>query len=623
MLCCEFRTLMLEVLLIEDNLADALLVEVALEEVATPTRMVHVSRLSEALALLSAPSTSPAESTADYSRLDPPSSYKGRRDGESALAADEPPGLESSGQFDVVLLDLNLPDSQGPSSFRRVHEVAPDVPLIALTGLDDQKTALEALQSGASDYLIKGQTDAALLERSMRYAIERKKSERARIELALAQAEREEAHADNRAKDEFIATLSHELRTPLNAILGWASMLRTNNVPPAQQAIAFETIERNARAQAQLIEDLLDVSRIITGKLSLERRVLDFNEVITNALASVLPQVGAKNLRLKRESNSPLFVYGDAVRLQQVVWNLLSNAVKFTSAGGSVHISARVLPDGVPKDAQVPAPQVLAGGTAQSAAKATVAGGNGAAAANGANGALAGEAQEGWLELEVRDTGQGIAPEFLPHVFDRFRQADGSTTRRHGGLGIGLAIVRSLVQAHGGSISARSAGVSQGAAFTVRLPIMHAAAPDSACELNGRALDRAAPMSASTLEGLQILGVDDEADARHLIQLALASCGATVKLASSGREAMEMLRAWCPDVIVSDVGMPEMDGYDFLHALRSQADSPASSTPAIALTGYARDEERQRAVAVGFEGFLTKPVDLNLLARAVAMVAGR
>lgn len=567
---------MLQVLLVEDNPADALLVEVALEEMAAPPRFVHVSRLSDALELL-----------------------EGR--------PEQAPG----GGFDVVLLDLGLPDSQGLSSFGRVHQVAPDLPLIALTGLDDGKLSLEALQSGASDYLIKGQVDSALLERSIRYAIERKKSERSRIELARVQAEREEAESTNRAKDEFLATLSHELRTPLNAILGWASLLRSQSVDETLMQTAFDTIERNARIQAQLIDDLLDVSRIITGKLSLEHRVLDFNEIISNAVASLRPVVESKSLVLQHQNNAPLFVCGDTIRLQQIVANLLSNAIKFTSEGGSVFVGARLL---TAREAQAgqagysEAPQVLAGAEAE---------GSRLAESQAEEGAMS------WVELEVRDTGQGIAPESVPQVFNRFWQADGSMTRRHGGLGIGLTIVHHLVQAHEGTISVRSEGLGLGSSFYVRLPVIREAGRGAGCEVNGQGTPRNAGMSATLLSGLRILGIDDQADARYLIRVSLASCGASVRLAASAHEALEQVRLWKPDVIVSDVGMPDMDGYEFLRCVRALDESEGGHTPSIALTGYARDEERSMARSAGFEGFVSKPVDPNLLAKAVAQLAGR
>ncbi len=569
---------MLQVLLVEDNPADALLVEVALEEMARPPRLIHVTRLAEALELLAGHAL------------------------ESA-SLEEGAGGEVGGGFDVVFLDLGLPDSQGLSSFERVQQVAPDVPLIALTGLDDEKLALEALQSGASDYLIKGQTGAALLERSMRYAIERKKSERSRIELGRARAEREEAEAANRAKDEFLATLSHELRTPLNAILGWASLLRSQNVDASLMQMAFDTIERNARTQAQLVDDLLDVSRIITGKLSLDHRVLDFNDVISNAIGSLHPQIEAKKLVLQRANNEPLFVCGDVARLQQVVGNLLSNAIKFTPEGGGIFVTAQIqeqLPVAAPA-------QVL---EATMATRQEV---------------QAVEGQVSWVELAVRDTGQGIEKEFLPHVFDRFRQADGSTTRRHGGLGIGLAIVRHLVQAHQGTIEAHSDGPGLGAAFWVRLPIVSSLSNGAECDIDTKdqGSGKDARTSATLLSGLRVLGIDDQPDARDLIRVAMASCGAAVKLAASAHEALETVRLWRPDVIVSDVGMPEMDGYEFLRCVRALSEGEGGRTPSIALTGYARDEERSRARAAGFEGFLSKPIDPDLLAHTVAQLAGR
>lgn len=375
----------LHVLLIEDNATDALLVEAAFEEMAfIRADVVAVERLSQGLACL-----------------------------EEVCTAGKAP-------FDVVLLDLNLPDNDGLQAVERVALAAPDVPIIALTGLADESRALEALHLGASDYLVKGQGDASMLERSIRYAIERKRSEKWRLELARAQHAQAEAEEASRAKDQFLATLSHELRTPLNSILGWAYMMRSGALSPEESKDALEVIERNARAQAKLVEDLLDVSRFIAGKMALESAPLDFAAVVQRGVEDVLPAANEKELTTSIETE-PAQLNGDASRLQQVVSNLLTNAVKFTPAGGKVDV--RVMTEN--------------------------------------HRAL----------LQVRDSGEGIAPEFLPHVFDRFLQADGSPTRRHGGLGLGLAIVRTIAELHGGSVSVTSEGEGQGATFTVDLPL--------------------------------------------------------------------------------------------------------------------------------------------------------
>ncbi len=374
----------LRVLLVEDNPTDALLVEVALEEMRAPApELTHVELLGDA---------------------------------KNAL---------ETGEFDVVLIDLNLPDGEGLGNFETLHELSPATPMIVLTGLSDESVAIAAIARGASDYLIKSEAQAALLERSIRYAIERKRNENGRLELVKAQVEREEAEAANAAKDQFLATISHELRTPLNAIMGWTSLVRSGDLDEETVAQALEVIERNARVQAQLIEDLLDVSRIISGNFRLEFGEIDLCGIVQATALTFQPQINDKQIDLQLNLQPVPELCGDPTRLQQVTWNLLSNAIKFTPAQGQVRVTTERIGDRV--------------------------------------------------TLEVSDSGQGIAPEFLPHIFDRFRQADGSTTRRHGGLGLGLAIVRHIVELHHGTVSVRSAGAGQGTSFIVTLPILSAA----------------------------------------------------------------------------------------------------------------------------------------------------
>ncbi len=551
----------LQVLLVEDSPADALLVEVALEETVPPVSLVHATRLNEAI---------------------------------EALAKQE---------FDIVFLDLGLPDSQGLGSLERIHAVAPQVPIIALTGLSDEEIAIDALQSGASDYLIKGQAGSALLERSMRYAIERKKTENQRIELMRAQSAQQEAEAANTAKDEFLATLSHELRTPLNAILGWASLLRTQEMDSETRQKAYDTIERSARVQAQLIDDLLDVSRIITGKLSLQQNPLDVSEVARNTLDNLHLQLVAGELQLDHDLQPNCFVCGDAVRLQQIMWNLLTNAVKFTPAQGTITVKVQ----------------------RNEAAKEII--------------------------FSVRDSGQGIDATFLPHVFDRFRQADGSTTRRHGGLGLGLSIVRHLAQSHRGRVDAHSDGAGKGAIFQLFLPAIEDSsectitpvqrATDATANTNTRSANAASANAASPrftsagansmgassaaaqsrqtlLLGYKILAIDDQADARAIVQSALRVCGAHIKMAASAYEALQIVQSWLPDIIVSDVGMPDMDGYELMRRIRELPPESGGTIPSIALTGYSRAEERERALAAGFQTFLSKPIDTQLLTQTIA-----
>ncbi|HEU4406959.1 MAG TPA: ATP-binding protein [Polyangiaceae bacterium] len=386
--------------------------------------------------------------------------------------------------------------------------------------------------------------------------------------LERERAARERAEEAGRAKDEFLGVVSHELRTPLNAVLGWARLLQAGSLPADQQAKALEVIERNAAAQAQLIDDLLDVSGIIAGKLRLEPRPIDVAAAVGAAAEAVRPAAEAKALRFEADldpSAGP--VAGDAVRLQQIAWNLLSNAVKFTPRGGRVR--ARVARRG------------------------------------------------GHVELRVEDTGEGIPAAFLPHVFERFRQRDGSTTRRHGGLGLGLAIVKHLVELHGGRVWAESEGEGKGAAFTVELPL--AAGPGAAARAPAAA---PLPSSPPGLAGLRVLVVDDDADARALAASVLAGCGAAVRTAASAADALAEVRRERPDVVVSDVGMPGEDGYAFVRRLRALPPGEGGATPAAALTAYASATDRRAALAAGFQMHVAKPVEpADLLATVAALAA--
>lgn len=403
---------------------------------------------------------------------------------------------------------------------------------------------------------------------------ERKQAERERAELLVRErAARAEAETANRLKDEFLATVSHELRTPLNAMLGWVTLIRNGKVDEESTARALATIERNARMQQKLIDDLLDVSSIITGKLRLDVTALDLVAVIEAAVEAVRPAAEAKGVQLQMElEQTARLVQGDANRLQQVIWNLLANAVKFTSAGGGVQISLRYRAAGV--------------------------------------------------EIAVRDTGSGIAPKFLPYVFDRFRQADGSTTKRYGGLGLGLAIVRHLVEMHGGAVAAASDGEGRGATFTVTLPLT---TPNTLSrELEAmRAGDQAAVLANSALKlaGLRILVVDDQADTRDLLAAILTSGEAEVQTAAGVPEALKIVAAWPPEIVISDIAMPDGDGYELIRRLRQQAGT--RKIPAIALTANATTEARIRALAAGFQLHLPKPVEPDELIVSVASLTGR
>ncbi|MET0621697.1 MAG: PAS domain S-box protein [Pyrinomonadaceae bacterium] len=384
-----------------------------------------------------------------------------------------------------------------------------------------------------------------------------------------------QAQDANRIKDEFLATLSHELRTPLTAILGWASLLRGGGFDAEATRRAVETIERNARAQRQIVEDVLDVSRIITGKLRLEPQPVDVRALLQEAVETVRPAAEAKAVYLSTLLAGEVGeVSADPNRLRQVLWNLLSNAVKFTPQGGRVEVELRR--DG------------------------------------------------GQALLRVSDTGQGIAPEFLPHVFDRFRQADMGTTRQHGGLGLGLAIVRHLVELHGGDVTAESAGLGLGSTFRLRLPLKAAPRADepARAETAPPASRDGAPASAS-LAGTRVLLVEDEEDARAMLKALLESAGASVRMTGSAAEAWAAHVEGDCDVLVSDIGMPEEDGYSLIARVRERDARRGVRTPAVALTAYAREEDRVRTLDAGFDAHLAKPVEPAELLSAVARLAGR
>jgi PAS domain S-box-containing protein len=399
-------------------------------------------------------------------------------------------------------------------------------------------------------------------------------AERAQL-LEREQKARHEAETANRTKDEFLATLSHELRTPLNAILGWSRMIGDGQLSEDEKQRGLEVIQRNAQLQAQLIEDLLDVSRIITGKLTLQVRPTEIAPIIEAAVESVLPAAQAKGIRVQRVLDSGLgLVSGDPSRLQQVIWNLISNAIKFTPKGGRVQIRL--------------------------------------------------ERIDSHVEIVVSDSGMGIKPEVLPYVFERFRQADSSSTRNYGGLGLGLAIVRHIVEMHGGSVEAHSAGEGQGATFTVKLPLM---ATRGADVRNHERRQQPTPRTEggiecpAELEGLHVLVVDDEEDARRLICTVLELCQAQVTTASNAADALALLQQNPPDVLVSDLGMPNEDGYSLIHKVRSLPKERGGEVPAVALTAYARTEDRLQVLRAGFQVHLPKPIEPAELVAVVASLA--
>jgi PAS domain S-box-containing protein len=409
--------------------------------------------------------------------------------------------------------------------------------------------------------------------------IKRDITERKRVEeerLALLDSERaarSEGEQANRLKDEFLATLSHELRTPLNAVIGWSRMLNSGRLDPESAKHALQVIERNAWAQKQIIEDILDVSRVITGKLRLKVGPVDLVPVVEGALDAVRPAMEAKDIHVETVIDAGLrMIMGDGDRLQQVVWNLLSNAAKFTPHGGKVVIRVTQV------DSQV--------------------------------------------HIQVSDTGPGINSTFLPHVFERFRQGDGSTTRTHGGLGLGLAIVRHLVELHGGVITAENRTTESGATFTVKLPI-------PSTELRPEALANVASvfkepeMEPTSLENLKILVVDDESDALDLISMELTQHGAQVKGVNSAQEALAELQRDRFDLLISDIGMPETDGYELIRSVRKLQHDNQRKIPAVALTAYARVQDRMRAILAGYDTHVPKPVEAHELVTIVASLAGR
>ena len=383
-----------------------------------------------------------------------------------------------------------------------------------------------------------------------------------RNQIAASERARKVAEEASKLKDEFLATMSHEIRTPLNAVLGWARILRTQPRLKARDH-GLEVIERNAASQLRLVEDLLDMARVISGKLRLELKVIALEDVVRAAIDVVTPAAAAKNITISTSfDKSRPAISGDFDRMQQAVWNLMSNAVKFTDSGGRV-------------DAQI--------------------------ACEGAT-----------VEFTVRDTGQGIARDFLPYLFDRFRQADASASRRHGGLGLGLALVRQIVELHGGSVEAASAGANRGSTFTVRLPVA-----------SGQFAAPSAPSEPVTLKGIHVLVVDDNEDGREMLMTALREYGAIVHAAANSAQALALLEEkLAPDLLISDIGMPETDGYEFMRRVRTSASAATRLLPAIAVTAYANPEDRIRATVAGYQAHFPKPVDIALLAASIASLVG-
>ncbi|MGA9770461.1 MAG: CHASE3 domain-containing protein [Blastocatellia bacterium] len=433
---------------------------------------------------------------------------------------------------------------------------------------------------------------AAIMLGIFYYQFKRNISERATIleheQAARADAEtaykaeqkaRSDAEKANRLKDEFLATVSHELRTPLNAIIGWSRMLRTGKLDSESFARGLEAIDRNAKSQAQLVEDLLDTSRIISGKLRLDVRPVDFVRVIDAAIDAVRPAADARNIQIRKVLDPDAgAVSGDPERLQQVIWNLLSNAIKFTPKDGRVEVRL--------------------------------------------------ERINSHVEVIVSDTGKGISADFLPHVFELFRQADSTISREHTGLGLGLAIARRIVEMHGGTIRADSPGVDQGATFTVMVPLRGVRSLDAS---GGAGLERVHPTAGYdlqfenlfSLDGLRILAVDDQSDTLEMIKAVLTQCGAEVQTVTSAGEAFEVLQDWKPDLLISDIGMPGEDGFELIGRIRALKPEEGGLIPAVALTAYARVEDRVKTLSAGYQMHVPKPVEPAELATIIASLAGR
>jgi signal transduction histidine kinase/ActR/RegA family two-component response regulator len=443
----------------------------------------------------------------------------------------------------------------------------------AAVGAREDSVGLREEAVGAGEKAVQARLVVEQLNVQLREA-----NERLVVAMVQAQTAEEQAEQASRLKDDFLATVSHELRTPLNAVIGWARLLMSKQLTTERAAHALETIERNAASLAHIIDDLLDVSRIIAGTLHLAPQPVDLVAVTQSALDVVRPLAVDKqiDLRFSPEPGATALVSGDGGRLLQVTWNLLANAVKFTPEGGRVDVSV--------------------------------------------------ERVGSSIEMHIADTGQGMSAEFLPHVFERFRQADGAPSRRHAGLGLGLAIARQLVELHGGTVHAASEGVGRGATFTIRLPILGAAAdvePGS-----GRVEQRSAESIDSPtprwqhLHDLRILVVDDDADGRTLTTLVLTQAGASVEAVASAREALQLFEVQRPDVLVSDIGLPDEDGYSLIRQIRQHEAEHGGVLPAIALTGYARADDRARALAAGFQAHVTKPLEPTELFAAIADVTG-
>lgn len=489
---------------------------------------------------------------------------------DTASSGDEAIALLEQTDYDLVLTDLHMEGGDGLSVLNQIRRQSPLTISVVLTGFASVESAIAALQEGAYDYLVKP-CDIDSMKHTIRRGVEHRRlmlaEQKARTDLEQLNLDLERRIAErtaeltrlnaelaeaNRAKDVFLATLSHELRTPLTPVVGWIKLLRSGNLDEKSVAQALDAIERNAWLQSKLIDDLLDTSRIATGKLHFEPKPTDLNAVVKAAIDTVRASAAARSIELSLcLCPSTLVVMGEPVRLQQIAWNLISNAIKFTEPGGKVIVKT--------------------------------------------------ENKGSQARLIVTDTGVGIAPEFLPHVFDRFKQADGSTSRRYGGLGLGLAIADALAKMHAGHIVAESAGVGHGSCFTlhVDLATSERLAPEPVAE------------KVHSFFGLDVLIVEDSVDTLSLLSAIFGREGANVTTAASAAEALEHAISKRPHIVISDIGMPDVDGYQLLKQLK--VIPGMDGVPAIAISGYASEEDRERALGTGYHALVAKPIDVDIL----------
>ena len=525
------------------------------------------------------------------------------RAGFTVTAASTPDAARSAidrGGAALLILDYRLGTAiSGLDFFRSLRADGHGLPAILVTSFSDESKVIEALRAGIRDVVPKSGDYLDYLPQAVRRILDQAHAERQLAEsealkdlverlraseesltrigeererlLESERAARAESERAGRLKDEFLATLSHELRTPLNAILGWTHLLRSRPGDERQLSEGLETIDRNARAQAQIVNDLLEMSRIISGKLRLDLQQVDLAAIAEDAISSSRPAADNKRIDLQSTLDTGAEVWGDPARLQQVMWNLLSNAIKFTPEDGRIIVVLQHV--------------------------------------------------DRHVELTVSDSGQGIKAEFLPFLFDRFRQADASTTRQHRGMGLGLSIVKNLVEMHGGSVTAASAGENQGSTFVVRIPL----SSGNTIDAFGLSVMEAPSADADDLhlDGLRLLVVDDEPDAREFVARIMTEAGAEVRVAASTAEALKAIAEQPPDLLISDIGMPRSDGFELMRLIRALPAEAGGQMPAMALTAFARPEDRQQALIAGYQTHLAKPVQPAELATEIARLARR